>query len=135
MHFTKNTLGKHERLKSRKLINELFENGNSFHHFPFKIVYKSITNDKESFPVKFAVSVSKRNFKLAVDRNRIKRKIREAYRLNKLSLYNTLHKSDQNIALFVIYTANEELDYNRLNKEIDLILQKLIKRLNVISKQ
>lgn len=131
MHFTKHTLGKNERLKSRKRIEELFKNGIILHHFPFKVLYKNAGQGDERYPAKFAVSVSKRFFKRAVDRNRIKRKIREAYRLNKLPLYNSLADNDQNLSLFVIYTAKEELDYDKINNEVDLILQKLQKRLSV----
>jgi ribonuclease P protein component len=77
-----NTLGKKERLKSRKLIGRLFEEGTSIKNFPFRLVYLS-TEITSVFSVKASFSVPKRNFKKAVDRNRIKRLIREAYRLEK----------------------------------------------------
>ena len=81
-----NTLGKKERLKSRKLIGRLFEEGTSIKNFPFRLVYLS-TEITSVFSVKASFSVPKRNFKKAVDRNRIKRLIREAYRLEKKNVF------------------------------------------------
>ena len=77
----KNTLGKKERLKSKKLIGKLFEEGKSIKKYPFRLIY--LIQDKNSFKIKTqaSFSVPKRNFKKAVDRNRIKRLIKEAYRL------------------------------------------------------
>lgn len=134
MHFTKNTLGKNERLKSRTLINQLFEKGEIIHHYPFKVLYQ-ITNKKDEFkfPAQIAVSVSKRSFKKAVDRNHIKRKMREAYRLNKLQLYNVLHGNDQNLYFFVIYTAKSNLAYQNIEEEMKNLLQKIISKLNTVS--
>tara|TARA_R110000787_G_scaffold6697_9_gene23293 strand:- start:12372 stop:12764 length:393 start_codon:yes stop_codon:yes gene_type:complete len=81
----KNTLGKQERLKSRKLIGRLFEEGESIKKFPFRLVYLKTEHTSKS-PVQASFSVPKRNFKKAVDRNRIKRLLREAYRLEKAIL-------------------------------------------------
>ena len=78
-----NTLGKTERLKSRKLIKKLFEEGISIKNYPFRLVYIAT----ETPPIKSSFSVPKRNFKKAVDRNRIKRLIKEAYRLEKKNLF------------------------------------------------
>lgn len=76
------TLGKEEKLKSRKLIEHLFAEGKRVKSFPLQLIYLQISHDSE-FPVKVAFSVPKRVVKLAVDRNRIKRMMREVYRLNK----------------------------------------------------
>ena len=76
------TYSKDEKLKKRKLIKELFDNGKAATVFPLRVIYLK-KDHNGNFPVQTGVSVSKRNFKRAVDRNRIKRLMREAYRLNK----------------------------------------------------
>jgi ribonuclease P protein component len=78
---------KTEKLKSRKVLNELFTKGKSFSVFPVKLFY-TIAEDDQT--IKAGVGVSARNFKKAVDRNRIKRLLRECYRLNKLSLHTAV---------------------------------------------
>lgn len=106
------TLGKAERLKSRKLIEQLFEQGKSFSVFPLRIIYMPINND--GIPLKTGFSVSTRYFKKAVDRNRIKRQMREAYRLQKLQLLHCLKNLQKSYALFFIYAGNEMPDYDTL---------------------
>ena len=83
--------GKQEKLKSRKLIEKLFAEGNSVKKFPIRLVYLQTTHTS-SFPVQAGFSVPKRNFKRAVDRNRIKRLLREAYRHEKNDLYDQLQQ-------------------------------------------
>ena len=78
----KYTFRKEERLSKDKLIQELFDKGSSFYLFPFKVFFMANPDQGSSFH-QVVISVSKRNFKRAVDRNLIKRRIREAYRLNK----------------------------------------------------
>ena len=78
-------------------------------------------------PVELLISVSKRNFKRAVDRNRIKRLIREAYRKNKEILYNGLCERDKTLLLGLIYTPKTILKYKDIDRKIILILQRLIK--------
>jgi len=85
----KNTLGKEERLKSRKLIGRLYEEGKSITSFPLRMVYLQ-TQHPSDFPAQVAVSVSKKFFKLAVDRNKVKRLLRETYRKQKSIVYTTV---------------------------------------------
>ena len=124
------TFSKDERLKSRKLIKNLFDCGKIIHHFPFKVLYHITKNENFNFPAQIAISVSKKNFKRAVDRNYIKRKIKETYRQNKHLLYEELDKIDQKLYFFVIYTARQDIDYLTLDSEMKLLIQKLNDELN-----
>src|SRR5680860_1391084 len=86
---TKFSFKKEERLCSKKIIDKLFSEGDSFLSFPLKVVFMQ-TSLSVKYPVQAAFTVGKRNFKSAVQRNLIKRKIRETYRLNKFQLYHCL---------------------------------------------
>lgn len=131
MPTVKQTFKKGERLKSRKMINDLFGHGEIMYHNPFRILY--LTQEMNAdFPAQIAISVSKKNFKRAVDRNYIKRKIREAYRKNKHLLYDVLEQNDQSLSFFVIYTAKTDMDYILIEKEIKSLINKLSNKLNRI---
>src|ERR1700749_1277352 len=97
------TFKKEERLCNKRLIDELFHNGSSFLCYPFKASWL-LAADEQSVPVQILFSVSKKRFKRAVDRNRIKRCIREAYRINKQQqLYDQLNTTGKKIVLSVGY--------------------------------
>ena len=131
MHFYKKTLGKEERLKSKKLIDDLFRDGQILNNSPFRILYKVCDNNSDfKFPAKIAVSVSKKKFKRAVDRNRIKRKMREAYRNNKTDLYNFLDQKGKRLYFFVIYMDKNDLDYTDIEKKMKNSVKKLITQLS-----
>ena len=123
------TIGKNERLKSRKLIEQLFIEGRSFNVLPFRVLFKLINTTEKNFdgPLQFGVAVGAKNFKKAVQRNRIKRLIREAYRLQKLSLQEKLIVKKQNLVLFFIYTSKELPEYQLVKEKVNLILERLIK--------
>ena len=125
------TLGKNERLKSRKLIEQLFKEGKSFNAFPFRVYYlfpeKIVNNQSRTCGIQFGAGVSSRNFKKAVDRNRIKRLTREAYRLQKKLLEETLRTRSKKLSLFFIYTQKELPDYKTVYEKTSLILNKLVK--------
>lgn len=110
---------KSERLHKRNNIQELFTKGSSFYLFPFKVLV--LKSDDKSIHHQVLISVSKRNFKKAVQRNLIKRRIREAYRLNKhlLAEYPKLQ-------IAYIYTAKEVLEYS----DIEMKVIESIKRLS-----
>lgn len=116
---------KSERLCSNILIKKLFDDGSAFTIYPFKIIWEDVVFE-EYYPVKVIISVSKRNFKKAVDRNRIKRLIREAYRKNKANLYELLKKNRKSGLLAIIYTAKSEVSYKEIESKIILTLQRLI---------
>ena len=115
------SLKKHEILRSKKKIKELFESGSSFFLYPFKIFYL-LNKDQENDQVLF--SVSKKHFKKAVDRNLIRRRIREAYRLNKNNL-----KADQNasISIALIYISKFKLPFSEIENKLKQVLIRLNK--------
>jgi ribonuclease P protein component len=155
------TFKRNERLKSEKIITQLFRKGNSFACYPLRLVYAEIPpveisdskfqistvetdldtqkgplsikpiladSDADLSPIEFALSVPKKAFKRAVDRNILRRRIREAYRLNKIELYkflkdNKLH-GDKRFAFMVLYTAKEELPYSEIEKGIKKMIRK-----------
>jgi ribonuclease P protein component len=132
------TLGKNERLKSRKAIEQLFTVGKSFSLFPFKVVYQKTlislsdevaeehqtANDEK---LKCAFSVSKRHFKKAVYRNRIKRLMREAYRLQKMELQNKLQQINGELTVFILYVSNELPEYTMMVSKMSAVLKRLQK--------
>ena len=120
------TFKKEERLHEKKIINELFEKGRSFYLNPFKVIYIDLNIDCK-FPAKSMITVSSRNFKKAVDRNRIKRLIREAYRKNKNILYDSLEAYSKNLAFVILYTGKLMPSYKDTESKIILILQRLAK--------
>ncbi|MHB1147800.1 MAG: ribonuclease P protein component [Lutibacter sp.] len=119
------TLGKEEKLKSRKLIEHLFAEGKRVKSFPLQLIYLQISHDSE-FPVKVGFSVPKRVVKLAVDRNRIKRMMREAYRLNK---YLISEKIKEPYIFMFIYTAKEEPKYADLVEIFKKVFVKFLSKI------
>ena len=126
-HQKKYQLGKKNRLKSRKAIDLLFKDGKSFNTFPFRIIYQFLLVDvvTKAENLQAGFSASKRNFKKAVHRNRIKRLMRETYRLQKNELEQLLLKKNKRLAIFILYTGKEVPDYDLVNEKMNLILQKL----------
>ena len=114
---------KEERLTSKKVIDKLFSEGGSFLSFPLKVVFLE-TSLPSKYPVQAAFSVGKRNFKLAVHRNLIKRKMREAYRLNKFYLYNIL--ADKQVALFFVFIGKDIPGYEQVKAAMEKGIRKLI---------
>jgi len=116
------TLSANERLKSRKKIQELFAAGKVINFPPFRIIHQLQNDDA---PLQFGVAVGTRQFKKAVDRNRIKRLMREAYRLQKNELKELLIGKQKSLALFVIYTGKTIPDYPFVFEKMGKVLQKL----------
>jgi ribonuclease P protein component len=123
MSSTKLSYKKDERLKSRKLVEHLFRHGKSIHLSPVKVLYDFI----EATPTQMlaGVTASKRNFKKAVDRNRIKRVMREGYRLQKLPLLNALEHKNISLAVFFIFTGKNLPENKVVSEKLKVILQRL----------
>lgn len=121
-----NTLKKYEILKSRNDIQDLFRKGKSFQAFPIRVIFLQV--EKSEVPVKVLFSVSKKQFKHAVDRNRFKRLMRDAYRRNKQELVESA--SQQNFTWHVAFTAiHHELPTQALvDEKISYALNKLVRK-------
>jgi ribonuclease P protein component len=121
------SLGKSERLKSRKQIDLLFDKGRKITVFPFRLIYICTPAGGE---LKAGFTVSSKNFPRAVDRNRIKRLTREGYRVQKRDLQDMAVKNKQLVHLFFIYTAKEILTYQEISIHLKKLLDRLIQNLH-----
>lgn len=119
------TLKKAERLKRRKIIEQLFSEGRAVSTFPIRVQYK-LVDELLAEPLQAGFSASSRTFKRAVDRNRIKRLMREAYRLQKAQLEQALQTKQRRLALFLIYTGKELPEYALIKEKMDVVLKKLV---------
>lgn len=118
---------KEEKITSRKIISSLFMEGKVIQVHPLRILYHLSPPGK--YPAAVVVSVPRRLFKKAVDRNLLKRRIREAYRINKPFFYSGLRKLDQQVNLVILYQHHEISDYysiqNALQRSMEILLQEI----------
>jgi ribonuclease P protein component len=115
---------KKEKLKSEILIRSIFEEGKSITSYPLKLIYLEI-KDPTRAKIQCGVTVPKRNFKSAVKRNRIKRLLRESYRLNKEQIFNNIEGS---FAFLFLYIGKEIPGYEEVEKHMRVILEKFLKK-------
>ena len=119
------TYPKTEKLKSTATIDLLFSEGKSVSKYPLRLVY--LENPNETEKLKFGVSVSKKYFKKAVDRNRFKRILRECYRLNKHQLLDNI---DKPYAMMFFYQTKEQLSYSEINEKTIQLFTKFLQEIN-----
>ena len=121
---------KKERLSGKKAIGQLFKKGNNSFIYPFKVLINYTDNSIES-NLRLLITVPKRNFKKSVDRNRIKRLVREAWRLNKSEVQQKICDNAITVDVALVYASKTILTYKEIAPKIILILQRLIKEYEV----
>jgi len=117
---------KNEKLKSRKTIDLLFTEGKTVTKYPLRLVYMETIFD-DDVALKIGVSVSKKHFKNAVDRNYFKRVLRECYRLNKHILTDN---TDKKFALLFFYQTKDRLSYREINEKTIMLFKKFVKAIH-----
>lgn len=125
-----NTFSKSEHLCGEKRITRLFTEGKAFIAYPLRVIYL-VEPRKDAEPASVMVSVPKKRFKRAVKRNRLKRLMREAYRLNKHPLIEKLNEMEMQIHVAFNYVSDDELDFETIDKKMKLALQKIIEKIEL----
>jgi len=120
------SLKRTERLRSPAAVAELFSQGQSVHTSSLRLLY--LEKEQQDHPALMAVSVPKRMYKRAVDRNLIKRRIREAYRRHKPELYNYLIKNNISLRLVILYTDKEIQEFRTIQKQVIKGLEKVVEK-------
>ncbi len=123
------TFKKEERITGKTRIENIFASGDSFLIYPFRVVYRKEINNL-STTHSLLISVPKKRLKRAVDRNRIKRRAREAYRLNKKLIELEPLKLGQHLDIAIIYVADTVLPFKNVEKSIKRVLCEINKKLN-----
>ncbi len=118
------TFSKEEKLCSRKAIEALIRDGKSLFCFPFKVQWIK-TEYQQPFPIQIVFSVPKRRYKRANNRNLLKRRMREAFRLNKADIYKVLYGKDIKIQILLVYIAPTELAYYEIEAKLKFVLEKI----------
>lgn len=125
----KYTLKKTERLKSRATIQEIFNQNRVLKLYPYKLFY-SYTDNHPNFAMQVGISVPKRNFRLAVHRNQIKRRFREAYRLNKQLLMPKIERNDLHLSMMFVYIGTTIEPMTEMQHKLKLLLIRLEQQIN-----
>ena len=124
----KNTFRKQERLTSLKTIEKLFTEGNVFVLHPYRVFW--LRNEDQENCLKIAISVPKKRFKKAVDRNLLKRRTREAFRIQKHELTESLQLNQLKLSVFLVYINDTIVEFSFLEKQMLQVLQKLNNHMN-----
>lgn len=123
----RNKFNKVEKLKSKKSIEALFKTGKTITSPPLRLLYRKV--ESLEVPAKMTVAVPKKLIKRAVDRNLIKRRTREAYRLNKNDLLKKITERNEQLEILFLYQSSEILEYNSIKKSVKFLLIKLAERI------
>jgi ribonuclease P protein component len=123
------SFGKSERLCLKRRFDSLLAEGNSFFVYPFRVIYLEINSEKQESPVQAAFSVKKKQFKRAVARNLIKRRIRESWRRQKEPLYEMLRQHNKTLLILFVYGAEVALPYSDISKKTGQCIRKLMDQL------
>jgi len=121
------SLNKSERLKKRDDIQLLFKKGATEFNYPFKLYHLEKKKEVEESALLFGVSIPKKKFKKAVDRNLLKRRTKEAYRLHQIPLKEAMISKGKSLMIMPVYIADEILDYKDIEDKIILLLQRLLR--------
>lgn len=126
------TFSKAERVCSKRVIDKLFAGGNtSMAVYPLRAVYMLVEKKEGDAPISILISVPKRRFRHAVDRNRMKRQVREAYRLNKTSLWEVLKSADESMVIAFICMADKPCASEQVTRSIKKILCRIEEKLEL----
>jgi ribonuclease P protein component len=118
-------LNKKYKLCSHTIIKAVFEEGKTIKQYPLRSIALTLEPDSSKAAFQIVISVPKRNFKKAHDRNRIRRQLKEAFRLNKGILEEKLNEQKQQIALFLVYTEKTQLEYKVLESKMKKLIQQI----------
>jgi ribonuclease P protein component len=120
---------KSERLTNKKKFEQLFESGKTVKAFPFKLIYITEPATEQEPPLQLAFTVPKRSFKKAVDRNYIRRRMKEAFRLNNSLLKENIDLNKNHLYAILIYTNRDKMAYHAIEKAWKKLVQKLLDEL------
>lgn len=124
------TFKRAERLKSRKQIKQLFAGGHSYAVYPLRLVWLPIEGEAVDVPVRFALTVAKKRIRRASHRNRIRRRIREAWRLHKQDLYQKIVASPDSFTFMIIFTGKEEeAAFANIERAMQTIIERFPKKM------
>jgi len=125
MNSNRATFPKNERLSWKRHLDFLFQQGSSFVSFPLRVIYIPVDKDVSDAAVSMLVSVSKKRLKHAVDRNYIKRRIRESYRLRKHELIHLFSEKDKKLLLAFIYMDKEKSSFAKIDRAMTKVIRTL----------
>lgn len=114
---------KSEKLKSRKSIESLFRSGSTFSSPPFRLLYRRV--EDFAVPVQMTVAIPRRSIRRAVDRNLLKRRTREAYRLQKQGLMERVSGKKTGYEILFLYQSGEIADYKSIRSAVRVLLTRL----------